>query len=293
MILLLSSPNSPIRCLCIFGDAFSHISKILSVTFSIKEENILYPQLILYYLQALLLSFRCLSIFGDAFSQIESVNHGSPQAYQACRRRLCYQSLPRLLPFRRPLPLPIVVAAGPVEFFHHSIIPTREAIVPVRMGLSNEAIPQNLDGRRPESWRWLSGLSRETSWWGPAGPESETRCYGGGIDIGDYCAFPTCPGNPRGIVSAPALRSFARSFHHHLLSHTICFSSSARRRVSLSFCVYTSVSRFPFLSFSLSLLPLLYILYLSIPVNQEMRSRIRENFLRENQSICRLARKQR
>lgn len=36
---------------------------------------------------------------------------------------------------------------------------------------------------------------------GPVRPES---AGGGGIDI-DYCAFPTCPGNPRGIVSAPAL----------------------------------------------------------------------------------------
>lgn len=64
-----------------------------------------------------------------------------------------------------------ILFAVPEEFFHHSIIPvTREGgDRPVRMGLSNEAIPQDLDGRCPESWRWLSGLA--TSWWGPVGPE--------------------------------------------------------------------------------------------------------------------------
>lgn len=36
------------------------------------------------------------------------------------------------------------------------------------------------------------------------GPDGGLAPPGGGIDI-DYCAFPTCPGNPRGIVSAPAL----------------------------------------------------------------------------------------
>lgn len=48
---------------------------------------------------------------------------------------------------------------------------------------------------------------------GPLGPRSGERwdprwraSPSGGIDI-DYCAFPTCPGNPRGIVSAPALSS--------------------------------------------------------------------------------------
>ena len=67
-------------------------------------------------------------------------------------------------------------------------------------------------------WRWLcESCARPivgpdgTTDWAHAGPLA-----GGGIDI-DYCAFPTCPGNPRGIVSAPAL---ARFFHLRFLPHT-------------------------------------------------------------------------
>lgn len=81
---------------------------------------------------------------------------------------------------------------------------------------------------------------------------------GGGIDI-DYCAFPTCPGNPRGIMSAPALcfcmllpppSSPTLSTSHRQLSTR----EKERERAVLSPSLFLSVSRF--LSFSLSLLAL-------------------------------------
>lgn len=148
---------------------------------------------------------------------------------------------------RRRSSLPV-----PEEFFHHSIIRvTREGgDHPVWIGLSNEAIPQDLDGRRPESWRWLAGLA--TSWWGPT--ESEQVVRGGGIDI-DYCAFPTCPGNPRGIVSAPALRFCTLLPPPSSLPHYLLLIVSGER---LSFCLPVCLVFFlsPSLSLFLSFFPL-------------------------------------
>jgi len=85
--------------------------------------------------------------------------------------------------------------------------------------------------------------------WGPSRPP------GGGIDI-DYCAFPTCPGNPRGIVSAPALRfctllppppSPTLSASHRQRQASLLLSACLSRFLFLS--VFLS----PFLSLSLSL----------------------------------------
>lgn len=125
------------------------------------------------------------------------------------------------------------------EFFHHSIIlgDSLREDHPVRIGLSNEAIPRDLDGRRPGSWRWFS--SQMTLW-----------CDGGGIDI-DYCAFPTCPGNPRGIVSAPAL-CFCM-----LLPPLSSPTLSTSHRQLLARAVSPSVCLSRFLSLSPLLLPLL------------------------------------
>lgn len=78
--------------------------------------------------------------------------------------------------------------------------------------------------------------------WGPSGPP------GGGIDI-DYCAFPTCPGNPRGIVSAPALR-----FCTLLPPPPSPTLSASHRQRRTSLLLSACLSRFPFsyLSFSFS-----------------------------------------
>lgn len=172
---------------------------------------------------------------------------GEVAACQARRRRLCCQSLPRFLPLHRPL-LPLFIVVNPLRR-SRGIFPPLDHLHeggdrPVRMGLSNEAIPQDLDGRRPESRRWLSGPA--TSWWGPVGPE---QAPGGGIDI-DYCAFPTCPGNPRGIVSAPALRFCTLLPPPPSPTSTICFSSSAAS-VSPSVCLSVSLSFSPSLSLSI------------------------------------------
>lgn len=131
-------------------------------------------------------SFRCVFILGGAFSQTK-------RRSQSCCMP-SWQSASSLLPIapssssssssssfsssssrrrrRRRF------RADLEEFFHHSIIPvSREGgDRPVRIGLSNEAIPRDLDGRRPESRRWLSGPA--TSWWGPVRPE-RGRLVGG------------------------------------------------------------------------------------------------------------------
>lgn len=77
--------------------------------------------------------------------------------------------------------------------------------------------------------------------WGPSGPP------GGGIDI-DYCAFPTCPGNPRGIVSAPALR-----FCTLLPPPSSPTLSASHRQRQASLLLSACLSRFLFLSVSISL----------------------------------------
>lgn len=76
--------------------------------------------------------------------------------------------------------------------------------------------------------------------WGPSGPP------GGGIDI-DYCAFPTCPGNPRGIVSAPALR-----FCTLLPPPPSPTLSASHRQRRASLLLSARLSRFLSLSLSLS-----------------------------------------
>lgn len=78
--------------------------------------------------------------------------------------------------------------------------------------------------------------------WGPSGPP------GGGIDI-DYCAFPTCPGNPRGIVSAPALH-FCTLLP--LPPSPTLSASHRQRRASLLLSACLSRFLFPCLSLSLS-----------------------------------------
>lgn len=71
---------------------------------------------------------------------------------------------------------------------------------------------------------------------------------GGGIDI-DYCAFPTCPGNPRGIVSAPALH-----FCTLLPPPPSPTLSASHRQRRASLLLSACLSRFLFLlSLSLSL----------------------------------------
>lgn len=80
--------------------------------------------------------------------------------------------------------------------------------------------------------------------WGPSG------LPGGGIDI-DYCAFPTCPGNPRGIVSAPALH-----FCTLLPPPTSPTLSASHRQRRTSLLLSACLSRFLFL-LSLFLFPFL------------------------------------
>lgn len=95
------------------------------------------------------------------------------------------------------------------------------------------------------AWR-LRGGAR----WGPSGPP------GGGIDI-DYCAFPTCPGNPRGIVSAPALRfctllppppSPTLSASHRQRRASLLLSACLSRFLSLSLFLFLSASAYLCLS---------------------------------------------
>lgn len=94
-----------------------------------------------------------------------------------------------------------------------------------------------------------------------------SKLPGGGID-NDYCAFPTCPGNPRGIVSAPAL-------HFCTLlppppSPTLS-ASHRQRRERLSFCLpvclaffFSFLFLFLFLSASTSLGTFLLVLLSSL-----------------------------
>lgn len=80
-------------------------------------------------------------------------------------------------------------------------------------------------------------------------------CDGGGIDI-DYCAFPTCPGNPRGIVSAPALcfcmllpplsSPTLSTSHRQLLARAVSPSVCLSRFLSLSLSLTASTSSFSF-----------------------------------------------
>lgn len=85
-------------------------------------------------------------------------------------------------------------------------------------------------------------------------------CDGGGIDI-DYCAFPTCPGNPRGIVSAPAL-CFCMLLPP-LSSPTL--STSHRQLLARAVSPSVCLSRFLFLSPLLSYRFYFILLFFSPP----------------------------
>lgn len=124
--------------------------------------------------------------------------------FQAVRRRsLCCRSLTGLL---RSLLLPRVPPAFPVEFFHHSII-----LVAREGGDSPLNRPMKRYREISLGGTLYAGDGSPGPQWAVVGPDGDRQDprwppAGGGIDI-DYCAFPTCPGNPRGIASAPALRS--------------------------------------------------------------------------------------
>lgn len=132
---------------------------------------------------------------------------GEVAACQARRRRLCCQSLPRFLPLHRPLLL-LFIVVNPLRRSRGIFPPldhpgdslAREAIVPSAWDCPMKRYREiSMGGARNPGDGSPARRLRGGARWGPSEPP------GGGIDI-DYCAFPTCPGNPRGIVSAPALR---------------------------------------------------------------------------------------
>lgn len=123
--------------------------------------------------------------------------------------------------------------------------------------MSNEAIPRDLDGRRPGSWRWFS--SQMTLWWGPVRPEREST--GGGVMEGELTSttvhFPRALGTPAASCQPP-LFAFACSFHLYLLPHYLLLivSSWRERSLLLSVCLVFFLS--PLLSYRFYFILLLF-----------------------------------
>lgn len=150
--------------------------------------------------------------------------------------------------------------------------------------MSNEAIPRDLDGRRPGSWRWFS--SQVTSWWGPVRPERESAGGGdGGGMTSTTVHFPRALGTPAASCQPP-LFAFACSFHHHLLPHYLLLIVSSWRERSLSPSVCLAFS----LSLSASASSLSLPLCLSLHVGPRPRNRRTRGFSPENRFGASLSR---
>lgn len=150
---------------------------------------------------------------------------------------------------------------------------------PVRIGLSNEAIPRDLDGRRPESRRCLAGPALSVV--GPG--RARACCLVGGL-TSTTVHFPRALGTPAASCQPP-LFTFARSFHLHLLPHYLLLIVSGER---LSFCLPVCLSLaffFSFLSFSFSFFPLLYFSPIPILLSRVISGRIRKDSRRIPRSV--------